>query len=267
MDSVLVRALGLDYQPVVLSLSDEAPRGARTPRKGQRCVMSFLVDAARGETVFIEKDTVPCPGGRIGLGFAGDVSHMPGGAESFYRFLSTGNRPHLKEQGLPETGMSEDFLDGERYVKSPELVKRFVEELPSVEIDKKYVVFRPLSAVQPGDAPLSVTVLADPDQLSALVVLANYGRETADNVIIPMGAGCHQIGIHVYREAERETPRAVVGLTDLSARLCVNPLIGDRFLTFSVPWPMFGEMERDVPGSFLERTTWRRLMALRKKKR
>jgi uncharacterized protein (DUF169 family) len=267
MDSTLARALGLEYQPVALSLSDEAPRGARTPRKGRRCVMSYLVDAARGETVALESRTVPCRGGLIGLGFAGDVSHMPGGAESFFRFLSTGNRPYLKEMGLSEAGLSEDFLEGERYVKTPELVRRFVEELPAVEIDKKFVVFRPLAAAGPDDAPLSVTLLADPDQLSALVVLANYGRETADNVIIPMGAGCHQIGIHVYREAEREVPRAVVGLTDLSARLCVNPLVGDRFLTFSVPWPFFREMERDVPGSFLERTTWRRLMALRKKKR
>jgi len=267
MDSKIVRALGLEYQPVALSLSDEAPRGARPPRKGQRCVMRSLVDAARGVTVVLDKDTVLCPGGLIGLGFEKGVSHMPGGEEAFYRFLSTGNRPHLKEMGRSEAGMSEDFLDGERYIKTPELVRRFAEGLPAVEIDKKYVVLRPLSAVGPDDEPLSVTVLADPDQLSALVVLANYGRETADNVVIPMGAGCHQIGIHVYREAERDIPRAVVGLTDLSARLCVNALIGDRFLTFSVPWPVFGEMERDVPGSFLERTTWRRLTALRKKKR
>ncbi len=267
MDSVLVKALALEYQPVALSHSDEAPRGARTPVRDRACVMNYLVDAARGETVVLDKDTVFCPGGLIGLGFARGVSNMPGGGEGFYRFLSTGNRPYLKEQGQSEAGMSEDFLDGERYIKTPELVRRFVEGLPAVEIDKRYVVLRPLSAVGPGDAPLSVIVLADPDQLSALVVLANYGRETADNVVIPMGAGCHQIGIHVYSEAERDIPRAVVGLTDLSARLCVNALIGDRFLTFSVPWPMFGEMERDVPGSFLERTTWRRLMALRKKKR
>jgi len=257
----------LEYQPVALSLSDEAPTGARTPPKDRACVMRFLVDAARGETVALDKDTVSCRGGLIGLGFAKDFCHMPGGEEGFYRFLSTGNRPHLKEQGLSEAGMSEDFLDGERYLKNPELVKLFVRELPAVEIDERYVVLRPLSAVQPGDGPLSVTVLADPDQLSALVVLANYGRETADNVIVPMGAGCHQIGIHVYREAEREKPRAVVGLTDLSARLCVNALVGDRYLTFSVPWRMFGEMERDVPGSFLERTTWRKLEALRKRKK
>jgi len=264
MESRLARELQLQYQPVALSLSDEALPGARTPPKGRACVMRFLVDAARGETVALDSGTVSCRGGLIGLGFAKNVSHMPGGEEGFYRFLSTGNRPHLKELG---PGMSDDFLDGERYLKTPELVKLFVEGLPAVEIFQRYVVLRPLSAVQPGDGPLSVTLLADPDQLSALVVLSNYGRETADNVIVPMGAGCHQIGIHVYREAERETPRAVVGLTDLSARLCVNALIGDRFLTFSVPWRMFWEMERDVPGSFLERTTWRKLKALRKRKR
>src|SRR4030042_958451 len=206
MESALVHALGLEYQPVALSLSDEAPRGARTPPKGRTCVMRFRAAAARGETVALEKDTVSCRGGLIGLGFTGDISHMPGGEEGFYRFLSTGNRPHLKELGLAEAGMSEDFLDGERYLKTPELVKLFVEGLPAVEIEERFVVLRPLSPVGPGEDPLS-------------------------------------------------------------ARLCVNALLGDRYLTFSVPWRFFREMERDVPGSFLERTTWRKLMALRKKKR
>jgi len=44
LESVLVRALELEYQPVAVSLSDEAPPGTRTPRKGRTCVMRFPAD-------------------------------------------------------------------------------------------------------------------------------------------------------------------------------------------------------------------------------
>ena len=96
-----------------------------------------------------------------------------------------------------------------------------------------------------------------PDQLSALTVLANYARGDNENVIIPYAAGCQTIGIYPYREAASARPRAVVGLTDLSARLYVRKQLGDpHLLTFTVPFALFEEMERSVPGSFLERPTW-----------
>ena len=75
-----------------------------------------------------------------------------------------------------------------------------------------------------------------------------------------MGAGCHQIGIFAYREAESDTPRAVIGLTDLDARMNVRRQLGDDVLTFTVPFKMFKEMEENVEGSFLEIGTWTKLV-------
>ena len=99
----------------------------------------------------------------------------------------------------------------------------------------------------------------DPDQLSALVILANYGRETNDNVIIPYAAGCQTLVIYPYREIAAEVPRAVVGLTDLSARNYIRQQLGDNLMTFAVPLKMFHEMEGNVEGSFLERPVWEKL--------
>ena len=48
--------------------------------------------------------------------------------------------------------------------------------------------------------------VADSDQISALVGLANYDRPGIESVVTPMGAGCHQICIDAYREAELEEP-------------------------------------------------------------
>ncbi len=94
-------------------------------------------------------------------------------------------------------------------------------------------------------------LFVNPDQLSALTVLANYARGDNENAIIPYAAGCQTIGIYPYREAASARPRAVVGLTDLSARLYVRKQMGDpHLLTFTVPFALFEEMERSVPGSF-----------------
>jgi hypothetical protein len=100
----------------------------------------------------------------------------------------------------------------------------------------------------------------NPDQLGRLVFLANYARDDADNVTIPMGAGCHQIGILPYQEVESEHPKAIVGLTDQSARKITNKALGRDILSFTAPYKMFVEMENEVDNSFLRRETWTALM-------
>ena len=77
--------------------------------------------------------------------------------------------------------------------------------------------------------------MAKPDQLSALVILANYGREGTEHVTIPYAAGCQTIGIFAYKEARSENPRAVVGLTDISARANLRKQLGKDLFTFTVP--------------------------------
>ena len=67
------------------------------------------------------------------------------------------------------------------------------------------------------------------------------------------------MGVCTYAEGESGAPRAVVGLTDLSARRAVRTTLGKDVLTFSVPYGMYREMERNVPGSFLELDLWREL--------
>jgi hypothetical protein len=72
-------------------------------------------------------------------------------------------------------------------------------------------------------------------------------------------AACQVMGILAYRELERERPRGLVGLTDISARQNVRASLGEHVLSFTAPWPPFQEMEGNVAGSFLQRETWRSL--------
>lgn len=145
---------------------------------------------------------------------------------------------------------------GEGYVKSPELAKKFIDSLPMTDVPSDYVVYKPLEKLADGETPKVVVFLVNPDQLSALVMLANYAREANDNVIAPFAAGCHTIGIIPYGEEEAENPRAIIGLTDISARKQVEKDI----LSFTVPYKMFLEMESNVEGSFLEKDVWAKVL-------
>lgn len=85
-----------------------------------------------------------------------------------------------------------------------------------------------------------------------MAVLANYARDNIESVISPFGAGCHSIGIFSYAEAAKETPRAVMGLFDISVRKHIDKNI----LSLTVPYKMFQEMESNVEGSFLQNEEW-----------
>jgi hypothetical protein len=271
MESKIAEAIGLKYNPVAVVLADDKPENALQFKPGKwGCVMFLFANAARGKTAAFDAQTYGCWGGGVGLGFGNAYEQFPGGVDCFTRFLSSGNKQWEKGRQVGEglagaagKEFADDFLEGERYVKNPELVDQWLkEELPIMEIKSRYVLFMPLSNTDPvADKPENVVFTVDADQLSALVVLANYGRQRQgmENVIIPQAAGCQQIGIIPWNEAKSENPRAVVGLTDLSARKNVRKLLGSEYLSFAMPWKMFLEMESNVEGSFLERLTWQSL--------
>jgi len=269
MESKIAKAIGLKYNPVAVVLADDKPENALQFKPGKwGCVMFLFANAARGKTAAFDAQTYGCWGGSVGLGFGNAYEQFPGGVDCFTRFLSSGNKQWEKGRQVGEglagaagKEFADDFLEGERYVKNPELVDQWLkEELPIMEIKSRYVLFKPLSDTDPvADKPENVVFTVDADQLSALVVLANYERQGMENVIIPQAAGCQQIGIIPWNEAKSENPRAVVGLTDISARKNVRKLLGSEYLSFAMPWKMFLEMESNVGGSFLERPTWQSL--------
>jgi hypothetical protein len=266
MRSMVAEAISMKTEPVALVWTDKEPDDA-TRFKPQHwgCVVSlFAAAATRGITGAFDRQTYGCWGGGVALGFGNQYENFPGGVECFCRFLSTGNEG--SEQGGPVgeqmkslgyNRMAEDFLQGERYVKSPEDTQRFVQNLPIREISAKYVVVKPLDQVEPDREDVkNVTYFVDPDGLSALVTLANHERPDVENVIIPWVAGCQTMGILAYRELDREHPRALVGMMDISARKNVRASLGEHTISFTAPWPLFQEMERNVEGSFLQRPAW-----------
>ena len=268
MQSRIASILKLKYQPAALTWSDEKPSGAiefKADRWG--CVMFSLASVVKGKTAVFSRQTYGCWGGGVGLGFGNKYQDFPGGEECFYNFLSSGNKnseqgravgEKIREAGLGEFG--DDFMEGERYIKTPDHVRSFVESLPITEVPAKYVVLKPLQEIQEEtDNVQVVTFLVDADQLCALVVLANYGRHSFENVSIPFVAGCQAIALLPYAEALKEEPRAVVGLMDPSARKHLRRMLDRNLMSFSMPLALFREMENNVEDSFLFRNTWKAL--------
>ena len=271
MESKIAKALGLRYEPVAILWEDERPGGALGFKPGRfGCVMSlFAAVAQTGRVAAFDRETYGCWGGGVGLGFGNAYRAFPGGEACFYRFLSSGNATWETGQAKAESlkdnmgkEFAENFLKGEGYLRGPEQVKSFIESLPIREIPARFSVFAPLKAVDGVRTQTKVvTFLANPDQLAALVVLAHRAKETpGEAVAAPWAAGCQSIGILSYYEAERENPRAILGLMDISARRHVRKL-GADILSLSVPFSMFLAMEDALEGSFVERSTWKSLLS------
>lgn len=270
MNSRIAESIRLETEPVALLWSDTLPEDAVMFEKGKwGCVMSLVAAAAKGKVVAFDRETYGCPGGGVGLGFGDCYRSFPGGVEGFCRFLSDGNE-HTAAGPIIATAMKnggarqefcDHFLQGERYRKNPELVKGFLDLLPIMDIDARYVIFKPFSLLSDAEQPVSLAMFVTPDQLSACVILANYDQARSDAAIIPHLAACQITGVLSYQEGASDSPRCIVGMTDISARKYLKSSLGDGLLSFTVPYKRFLEMEGNVRGSFLERDTWKSLIS------
>lgn len=269
MKSITADILHLKFAPVAVIWSDNKPESALSFVPGRRgCLMSLFAQAAKGRTAAVSRETFGCNGGGTGAGFGNCFVTSPGGIEGFSHFLSNGIQgcSHCEElknlaDNIPNPEIKKHFFLGEGYRKTPDLVKEFIHNLPIMDIPYTYVIFKPLSEVKPDEVPQVIVFIANPHQVSALVTLANFRYGDLGRVIIPASAGCHQVMLLPYKEGVSDKPRAVLGLTDPSARQQVMHVLGDDVLTFAVPFTMYKEMEADAPGSFLSRSTWKSIEA------
>jgi uncharacterized protein (DUF169 family) len=202
--------------------------------EGQHCFIGDLAAARQGRTLCFDTKSIACFGGKRYLGFSQNL--MP----NFEYFLSCG---------------IEGKLEGERYKKTPELVRELLKHVPTFTAPAKSIVFKRWDKLEEKDQPQVVIFFAPPDVLSGLFTLANYDEPTNEAVYCPMGAGCGTIVQYPLLEFQSKHPRAVLGLFDVSAR----PGVDASTLTFSVPMQKFEKMVSDMDESFLITGSWEKV--------
>ena len=236
MESKIKNFIKLKNHPVAVIQSDELPEKVLQFKIGQwGCVAAMLAAAAKGKVAAFSKETTACVGGRAGLGF----EKYPLGWIEY--FLSCG---------------SETVNRCEHYKQTPELAKNFIENVSNSLIKKlpprkKFLLFKPLDFVTEDELPEVMIFLANADQISGLVTLANYDSATNDAVKILFGAGCAQVVLYPMTNKNF----CYVGLTDPSARKFVDK----NLLAFSLSYEKFLHLENLAAESFLNYDAWQKI--------
>ncbi len=210
---------------------DNVAQKVKRPKAEHRCVLADIFKVQKGRSLAFDEDSFGCFGGKKYLGY-GD-GFMP----DFEYFLSC---------GIPGK------LEGERYKKTPELVKAYMREFPSFKAPYKNMVFKRWDLLEAEDEPEVVIFFSPPDIISGLFTLANFDRIDLNSVITPFGAGCATIVLYPYSEKTSQNPRAVIGMFDVSARPCIP----SHMLSFAVPMNRFVEMINNMEESFLTTKSW-----------
>ena len=227
--------LGLKESPLGVYYTNDKPEGV-TPKDGiSGCMIGLLQNARKeGKTVYFDKGHFGCPGGAYYMGF---------------RDIPMPNIEYFLSCGIPGQ------MEGERYIKTPERAREYFAKMIPRRTPATYCVFKPIEKFQTEEKPEVVVFFASPDMLAGLFTLTNYALEKTDAVYTPFGSGCSAVLTHPLKEAEKEQPRAVLGMFDVSAR----PMVEKDVLTLAMPYSIFLKLLENVSGSFLQTESWKKV--------
>src|SRR3989337_3881139 len=161
-----MEAFGMSEYPVLFRYADDLPKGTLFPPEGARTCLFALLAKTRteGMPVALSPSHHGCPGGGYYLGF------LDTPREGIEYFLSC---------GIPGK------MEGERYLKTPELARARFAQVPVRPAPKRYGLFTRADMPHSADDPQVVVFFASPDLLAGLHFLASFdpslrGEEPAD---------------------------------------------------------------------------------------
>lgn len=200
--------------------------------EGSACCFAYYQRWLDGETLVLRKGGAGCPGAHRAFGL--EPQYPPYMAH----FLTDG-------VGAPK---------GEGLRATPEIAQAYLDAARPPELDSDTLLVGPLR-VERWEAVRSVTFLADPDRLAALMTLAGYWSPD-DVVAAPFGSGCSFLWRALGPGGDE---RAVIGGTDIAMRRYLPPNV----LTLTVRPAHFARMAAAPDDSFLYRSWWNDLMEFR----
>lgn len=203
-------------------------------KKGHACMYSFYKKWLDGKTVALTKNNFGC----------GGASH------------------HLFNQPLQS---HEDFIkflaDDEGLKANHALMDEWIRESEEYKPEHEYILYGPLKN-ELYKYVKTITFLVNPDQLSMLMIGAQYyaTKNDPEPVLAPFGSGCMQ-SVSLFEDLNK--PQAVIGATDMAMRQYLPP----NLLAFTVTKPMYENLCRLDKNSFLEKGFIKQLKKVRAKQK
>lgn len=239
--------LGLDEEPFGVYYDDIKPENAFGPKPGPS-ISRELEDQGQlnMQEIF---NHFSCIIGNIWLArkkhcaayISSEEYGCPGGV-----FYSSMMKPNLRFiEHYVTTGFEGTPIHGERYLPSPESMRKFLAKVDPRKAPAKYCIFKPLSAFSESEEPEFVIFFARPEVLSGLFTHTTFTTGEVDCVASPFGAGCTNILAWPLHYKEQGIEKAVLGGFDPSARKYMKT---DE-LTFTVSWSLYEKMLRALPES------------------
>ena len=212
--------------PMSRELEDEGKVNIQEVFKTFSCVMGNIWLARKKHcAAFISPEEYGCPGG------------------AFYCSMMKPNLRFIEH--YVTTGFSGTPVHGERYLPSPESMRKFLAEVAPREAPAKFCIFKPLSLFTDSEEPEFVIFFARPEVLSGLFTHTAFTTGDAECVASPFGAGCTNIVAWPLYYKEQGMEKAIIGGFDPSARKFMKT---DE-LTFTVPWSLYRKMLANLPDS------------------
>ncbi|MBW1981681.1 MAG: DUF169 domain-containing protein [Deltaproteobacteria bacterium] len=248
-----LEAVGLDEEPMGMCYTDEEPKVGISPKpqllptiemesRGEvdwsavfdnfSCVVGNIWRARRKKiAAYFDQERFGCLGGAFYLGF------LKPQLDFITYYVST---------GIPGQ------LEGERYLESPEVTRKFFDSIDPPAAPARFCVFKPISQFEAESPPELVIFFVRAEVVSGLHQLATFVTNDFETVLSPFGAGCANIVTWPLRYLASGKLKAVLGGWDPSERKYLKT---DE-ITFTVPFEMFERMVKRWPESFLTTKTW-----------
>ena len=252
---IFLEHLGLDEEPFGVYYDDTKPEKSFGPKPGVP-ISRELEDQGQVDMQAVFKN-FSCVIGNIWLArkkhCAAYISTEEYGCLGGVFYCSM-MKPNLRFiEHYVTTGFEGTPIHGERYLPSPEAMRKFLDKVDPRKAPAKYCIFKPLSHFSDGEEPEFVIFFARPEVLCGLFTHTTFTTGEVDSVASPFGAGCTNIIAWPLFYKEQGMEKAVLGGFDPSARKFMKT---DE-LTFTVPWSLYQKMLKTLPESmFNVGTDW-----------
>jgi len=227
--------LGMNISPVGVLLTDSIPEDAfHFKKKGSGCIATMIYNSSKGKIIAFDENTTGLPCSAFYLGYSDWIF------DGIEQFLSNecvwGREP-------------------ERFIKTPEMAKKFVDSYLHKPHRKGAVVFKPLEFFKGNEKPELVIFFVNADQISALQYLIGFEAPREERIVSRFASACMSIFTVPMEYAQRCEKKAVWGFHDISQRSKIPKEITSMTFTF----PLFEEICQNLDESFLSTEHWEKL--------